>query len=99
MANGINPAQQSRFFVFGFPDQPQHLGVANGGNLCGFSRKRMWLMAEESVANGGNGNFDGTTGTATTMIFTLSDLPAGTYFLRLAAGDLLKEAKFVVQRK
>lgn len=38
-----------------------------------------WIGIDTRTANGGNGNFDGTTGTATWIDITLSGLPAGTY--------------------
>jgi hypothetical protein len=38
-----------------------------------------WLGIDTRTGNGGNGNWDGTTGTPTYMTLTLGGLPAGTY--------------------
>lgn len=38
-----------------------------------------WLGIDSRTANGGNGNWDGVTGTPTYITLTLGDLPAGTY--------------------
>ncbi|MGC6583208.1 MAG: PEP-CTERM sorting domain-containing protein [Akkermansiaceae bacterium] len=38
-----------------------------------------FIGIDTRTANGGNGNYDGSTGTVTHMTFTLSGLPAGTY--------------------
>jgi len=38
-----------------------------------------WIGVDTRTGNGGNGNFDGTTGTPTWIDFTLSGLPAGSY--------------------
>ena len=38
-----------------------------------------WIGIDTRTGNGGNGNFDGTTGTATHLVLTLSNLPAGDY--------------------
>jgi hypothetical protein len=38
-----------------------------------------WIGSDTRTGNGGNGNWDGTTGTPTFMTLTLSGLPAGSY--------------------
>lgn len=38
-----------------------------------------WIGIDTRTGNGGNGNFDGTTGNATHLTLTLSNLPAGSY--------------------
>ena len=38
-----------------------------------------WIGVDTRIANGGNGTYDGTTGTPTRITFTLAGIPAGTY--------------------
>ena len=56
-------------------------GGANDANWTGTDLELVtdFLGIDTRTGNGGNGNYDGEVGTATTMLLTLGDLPAGTY--------------------
>lgn len=41
-----------------------------------------WIGVDTRTNNGGNGNYDGVTGTPTRIAFTLENIPAGTYHWR-----------------
>lgn len=56
-------------------------GAANDANWVGNNINLLtdWLGTDSRTANGGNGDYDGTTGTPTFLILTLGGLPTGTY--------------------
>jgi len=56
-------------------------GGGNDANWTGTDLQLVtdFLGIDTRTSNGGNGNYDGVTGTPTTMLLTLGDLPGGTY--------------------